>query len=236
MALPMYKHPTYTLKLPATGKEVKYRPFLVKDEKNLLLAQQSEIEMNMIDTLKNVIKDCILSKDVDVEELPIFDLEYIFTQLRTKSVGENVELLFTCSNEECKEQTKISFKIDPKLEIPEGHSCKIDLFDDVGVMMKYANVEMLKEISNLDLSNPDQIVKLIAKSIDYIYDSESVYPTKEQTEEDLIKFVEGLPRTPTEKIRKFFETTPKLNQLVEYDCPACGKHNEYSVEGIESFF
>jgi hypothetical protein len=83
MALPMYKHPTYTLKLPATGKEVKYRPFLVKDEKNLLLAQQSEIEMNMLDTLKNVIKDCIVSKDVDVEQLPIFDLEYIFTQLRT---------------------------------------------------------------------------------------------------------------------------------------------------------
>lgn len=236
MALPMYKHPTYTLTLPATGKEVKYRPFLVKDEKNLLLAQQSELEMNMIDTLKNVIKDCILSKDIDVEDLPIFDLEYIFTQLRTKSVGENVELLFTCSDIECKEQTKISFKIDPKLEIPEGHSCKIDLFDDVGVMMRYANVEMLKEISNLDLSNPDQIVKLIAKSIEYIYDAESVYPSKEQTEQDMIKFVEGLPRSPTEKIRKFFETTPKLQQVVDYDCPACGKHNEYTVEGIESFF
>lgn len=236
MALPMYKHPTYTLKLPATGKEVKYRPFLVKDEKNLLLAQQSEIEMNMLDTLKNVIKDCIVSKDVDVEQLPIFDLEYIFTQLRTKSVGENVELLFTCSNTECKEQTKISFKIDPKLEIPEGHSCKIDLFDDVGVMMKYANVEMLRDIAKLDLNNPDQIVQLIAKSIDYIYDAESVYPSKEQTEADLVKFIEGLPRTPTEKIRLFFETTPKLQQVVEYDCPACSKHNEYTVEGIESFF
>lgn len=236
MALPMYKHPTYTLKLPATGKEVKYRPFLVKDEKNLLLAQQSEIEMNMLDTLKNVIKDCIVSKDVDVEQLPIFDLEYIFTQLRTKSVGENVELLFTCSNTECKEQTKISFKIDPKLEIPEGHSCKIDLFDDVGVMMKYANVEMLRDIAKLDLNNPDQIVQLIAKSIDYIYDAESVYPSKEQTEADLVKFIEGLPRTPTEKIRLFFETTPKLQQVVEYDCPACSKHNEYAVEGIESFF
>lgn len=236
MALPMYKHPTYTLKLPATGKEIKYRPFLVKDEKNLLLAQQSEIEMNMIDTLKNVIKDCVLSKDVDVEELPIFDLEYIFTQLRTKSVGENVELLFTCSNDACKEQTKISFKIDPKLDIPEGHSCKIDLFDDVGVMMRYANVEMLREIAKLDLNNPDQIVKLICQSIEYIYDAESVYPTKDQSEEDMIKFVEGLPRTPTEKIRRFFETTPKLQQVVEYDCPSCGEHNKYTVEGIDSFF
>jgi hypothetical protein len=236
MALPMYKHPTYTLKLPATGKEIKYRPFLVKDEKNLLLAQQSEVEMNMLDTLKNVIKDCVLSKGVDVEDLPIFDLEYIFTQLRTKSVGENVELLFTCSNDECKEQTKISFKIDPKLEIPEGHSCKIDLFDDVGVMMKYANVEMLREIAKLDLNDPDQIVKLICKSIEYIYDSESVYQSKDQTEEEMIKFVEGLPRTPTEKIRRFFETTPKLQQVVEYDCPSCNHHNKYTVEGIESFF
>jgi hypothetical protein len=110
------------------------------------------------------------------------------------------------------------------------------LFDDVGVMMKYANVEMLRDIAKLDLNNPDEIVQLIAKSIDYIYDAESVYPSKEQTEEDLVKFIEGLPRTPTEKIRLFFETTPKLQQVVEYDCPSCSKHNEYTVEGIESFF
>jgi hypothetical protein len=235
MALPMYKHPTYTLTLPSTGKEVKYRPFLVKDEKNLLLAQQSEVEMTMIDTLKDVVANCVLSKDVKVEDLPIFDLEYIFTQLRIKSVGENVSLMFSCKTG-CGEKTKIDFVIDPKLIKPEGHTPKIDLFEGVGVMMKYANVELLRDISKLDFENPDEILKLIVHSIDYIYDKDSVYHTKDQTEADLIKFVENLPREASLKIKQFFETTPKLQQNVEYDCPKCGTHNVYTVEGIESFF
>lgn len=236
MALPMYKHPVYTLTLPSSGKSIKYRPFLVKDEKNLLLAQQSEEDMTMIDTLKSVIGDCVMDKDVDVNELPIFDLEYIFTQLRCKSVGEEVELLFTCKNQECKKKTKISFKIDPQVVKPEDHTNKIDLFDDVGVVMKYANASILKEISKMDINNPDDIMELIVSSIDYIYDSESIYPAKEQKKEDLLKFVEGLPRNPTEKIKRFFETTPRLQQKIDYDCPACGTHNEYIAEGIDSFF
>lgn len=236
MTLPMYKHPVYTTTLPSTGKQIKFRPFLVKDEKNLLLAQQSEEELNMIDTLKSVIADCILDKEVNVEDLAIFDLEYMFTQLRAKSVGEEVELIFTCKNEECKEKTKISFKIEPELIKPEGHSNKIDLFDDVGVVMKYANASILKDISQLDMTNPDQILNLIVNCIDYIYDAESVYPAKEQKKQDLIKFVEGLPRAPTDKIRKFFETTPRLQQTIKYDCPKCATHNEYVVEGIDSFF
>lgn len=236
MTLPMYKHPVYTTTLPSTGKQIKYRPFLVKDEKNLLLAQQSEEELNMIDTLKTVIADCILDKEINVDDLAIFDLEYMFTQLRAKSVGEEVELIFTCKNDECKEKTKISFKIEPEVIKPEGHSNKIDLFDDVGVVMKYANASILKDISKLDISNPDQILELIVNCIDYIYDKESVYPAKEQKKQDLIKFVEGLPRAPTDKIKKFFETTPRLQQKIEYKCSKCGTHNEYIIEGIDSFF
>jgi hypothetical protein len=236
MTLPMYKHPVYTTTLPSTGKQIKFRPFLVKDEKNLLLAQQSEEELNMIDTLKTVISDCILDKDINVDDLAIFDLEYMFTQLRAKSVGEEVELIFTCKNNECKDKTKISFKIEPELIRPEGHSNKIDLFDDVGVVMKYANSSILKDISKLDTSNPDQILDLIVSCIDYIYDAESVYPAKEQKKQDLIKFVEGLPRAPTDKIKKFFETTPRLQQKIEFDCPKCKTHNDYIIEGIDSFF
>jgi len=236
MTLPMYKHPVYTTTLPSTGKQIKYRPFLVKDEKNLLLAQQSEEELNMIDTLKTVIADCILDKEINVDDLAIFDLEYMFTQLRSKSVGEEVELIFTCKNDECKEKTKISFKIEPEVIKPEGHSNKIDLFDDVGVVMKYANASILKDISKLDISNPDQILELIVNCIDYIYDKESVYPAKEQKKQDLIKFVEGLPRAPTDKIKKFFETTPRLQQKIEYKCSKCDTHNEYIIEGIDSFF
>jgi hypothetical protein len=236
MSLPMYKYPTYTLEMPVTKKKIKYRPFLVRDEKNLLLAQQSEEEINMLDTLKGVITNCIIDKNVNIDELPIFDIEYIFSQLRVKSVGENVELIFTCQNTECKEKTKLSFKIDPKLVIPEGHTNKLELFDDVGVVMKYANTSMLKDIQQMDLSDPDAIVSLIAKSIDYIYDAESVHHAKDEKFEDLVKFVESLPRNATEKIKKFFETTPKLQQKVEFKCPKCEHANSYDVEGIESFF
>jgi hypothetical protein len=236
MALPLYKHPVYNLTLPSTGKEVKYRPFLVKDEKNLLLAQQTEEEVTMIETLKNVIASCIISKDVDVEDLPIFDLEYIFTQLRIKSVGEMVDLIFTCKTTDCGEKTKVSFALKPELiKVPE-HTNKIELFSDVGVVMRYANVNILKEIQKLDLNNPDQILDLIVDSIEYIYDSESVYKRKDQSKEDMKKFVESLPREASQKIKFFFETTPKLQQKIEYDCPKCQAHNEYVTEGIESFF
>jgi hypothetical protein len=236
MALPLYKHPVYVLRLPSTDKEVKYRPFLVKDEKNLLLAQQSEDETTMIETLKNVIASCIITKDVDVDEMPIFDLEYIFTQLRAKSVGENIELIFTCRTKDCGEKTKVSFKIDPKLFKDESHTNKIELFNDVGIVMKYANVSMIKDINKMNLDDPDQILNLIIRSIDYIFDADSVYHTKDQSEKDLKQFVESLPREASEKIKNFFLTTPRLQQKVEYTCPKCSTKNEYTAEGIESFF
>lgn len=236
MSLPMYKFPVYYMTLPSNGMKLRFRPFLVKDEKNLLLSQQSEEESNMLDTLKEVIRGCLIEEKVNVDELPIFDIEYMFTQLRAKSVGENVELLFTCKNKECGEQTKIEFKIDPVLVKPEGHTNKIELFDDVGVVMKYASVPMLADMRKMDLSNPEQIVKLIAQSIDYIYDAESVYPAKEQSEQELIAFVEGLPKDAASKIKVFFDTTPKLQQVVGYTCPKCATENEYTIEGLESFF
>lgn len=235
MALPMYKFPVYFVTLPSNGKKLRFRPFLVKDEKNLLLSQQSEEEANMLSTLKEVIRNCILD-EIDVDDMPIFDIEYVFTELRKKSVGENVELIFTCKNKECGEQTKLEFKIDPVLVKPEGHTNKIDLFDDVGVVMKYASVPMLAEMRKMDMTNPDNIVKMIANTIDYIYDSESVYSAKEQTEEELIKFVETLPKQAALRIKEFFDTTPKLQQKIDFKCPKCSTENEYVVEGLESFF
>jgi len=236
MSLPMYKYPVYSMTLPSTKKVIKYRPFLVKDEKNLLLAQQSEEEMNMLDTLKIVVKDCILDKAINVEDLPIFDLEYLFAIIRSKSVGEDVTLIFTCKNQECKEKTNITFRIDPKLIIPEGHTNKIELFDDVGVVMKYPNAELMKQIEKIQPKDAEGVIDLIVKSIDYIYDKESVYRANEQTQAELIQFVENLPKKPTENIKKFFTTSPRLEQKVEYVCPHCQTENEYTIEGIDSFF
>jgi hypothetical protein len=236
VVLPIYKHPIYTTKLPSSGKEIKFRPFLVKDEKNLLLAQQSEEEVTMIDTVKSVIQDCIVDKKINLEEMPIFDIEWLFCQLRIKSVGEEVSLFFTCKNDECKERTKAAFKINPELVKPEDHSNKIHLYDDVGVVMKYADPILLRKIIKMEETDPIQVLKIIALSIDSIYDKESVYPAKDQSEDELIKFIEALPRNCSDKIKKFFESTPKLMQKIELDCPKCGTKNNYVIEGIENFF
>jgi hypothetical protein len=236
MALPIYKHPIYTTKLPSNGKEIKYRPFLVKDEKNLLLAQQSEEELTMIDTVKSVIQDCIVDKKINLDELPIFDIEWLFCELRVKSVGEEVSLFFTCRNDACAEKTKATFKISPTISKSENHTNKIDLYDNVGIVMKYADPILLKKMLQMNESDPNQVLKIIAGSIESIYDSESVYPAKDQTEEELIKFIEALPRNCADKIKTFFESIPKLVQKVSVVCPKCETDNHYIVEGIENFF
>ena len=236
MTLPIYKHPIYTTKLPSNGKEIKFRPFLVKDEKNLLLAQQSEEELTMIDTVKGVIQDCIIDKKIKLDEMPIFDIEWLFCQLRIKSVGEEVSLYFTCKNTECGEKTKASFKINPELIKSEDHSTKIHIYDDVGVIMKYADPILLREIIKMEESDPNQMLRIVAGSIESIYDAESVYPAKDQSEKELIKFIEALPRDCSNKLKKFFESTPKLAQKVSVVCPKCATNNLYLVDGIENFF
>lgn len=235
MALPKYSYPVYTLKLPSTGKEVKYRPFLVKDEKNLLLSQQSEEEQSMYETLKTVIDSCII-EGVKVQDMAVFDLEYVFTQLRCKSIGEQVELVFTCLNEECKKKGNHTFAINPEVKKNADHTAKIDLFDNVGVMMKYPGTEQMKKIEKLDFTNPDEIIEMIASCIDYVYDDDQVYHTKDQSKKEVLQFVENMPRSASDKIKKFFETMPRLSQTVEYECKHCGEKNEYNVEGIQNFF
>ena len=232
MALPKYSFPIYTLTLPTTGKEIKYRPFLVKDEKNLLLSQQSEEETAMYDTLKTVIASCVVD-DTKTEDLSVLDIEYIFTQLRCKSIGEQVELIFTCQNEKCGQKESHTFDIKPEIIKHPEHTNKIELFDDVGVVMKYPGTEQMKKIMALNLNNPEEIIDMIAAHIDYVYDSEQVYSSSKK---ELVKFIEELPRSASDKIKKFFETMPKLSQTVPYTCKHCGNTHDYTVEGIQNFF
>ena len=173
MALPMMNTPTYSLVIPSTGEKVRYRPFLVKEEKALLIAQQSEETEVMVESLKQVIGGCVLDK-INVEELATFDIEYIFTQIRAKSVGEVVELLFPCDEDHGEDQDKAKLKIsidisNLEVEFPEGHSKKIDLFGDVGVVMKYPSFNVMSKLENLDITNVDNIFDVIASCIDLIY-------------------------------------------------------------------
>lgn len=240
MALPMNNMPTFYLTIPSSGKKVKYRPFLVKDEKALMIAQQSEDLVVMVETLKGVIKSCVL-EDLDVETLATFDIEYMFTQIRGKSVGETVELLFSCDNDHGEQNDKARSKVtlnlsDIEVKKSPEHTNKIELFGDVGVIMKYPTISATKKLEAGGADNIDNVFEVVAESIDYIYQGEDVYYAKEQKKEELLQFLNNLTTEQFIKIQKFFETMPKLSTSVEYKCPICGKEHKKTLEGLQSFF
>lgn len=237
MALPLNSTPVYQLTVPSSNKIVKFRPFLVKEEKALLLAQQSEDPSVMVNTLQEVIKSCV-KEDIDTTKLAIFDLEYIFTQIRAKSVGEEVELIFRCQH--CDdEKAKVNIKIDlteVKVSKDPNHKSKIDLFDDVGVMMKYPNIDIIKKLDNGAFNNIEGVFDIVIDCIDYIYDSNEVYHTSEQSIKEMQEFLNNLTSEQFGKLQQFFETIPKLVKEVEYTCPICSANNKVTLSGIQSFF
>jgi len=240
MALPVMSTPTYTLVIPSTKKSVKYRPFLVKEEKSILIAQQSENIVTMVDTLKSVIKSCILDK-VDADELATFDLEYIFTQIRAKSVGEIIELLFPCDVDhgEQNDKAKVKISIDlTKIEVetPEEHASKIELFGEVGIVMKYPTIEIMSKLEKVDTDDLDNIFDIVAECINFIYEGDKIHYAKEQKKEELITFLGNLNSQQFLKVQQFFATMPRIKKEVEYDCPICNLHHKKVLEGMQSFF
>lgn len=237
MALPKMQTPIYNTIIPSTQQSIKFRPFLVKEEKALLIAQQSEDNNVLVDTLKTIVKSCIQDK-IDVDSLAMFDLEFLLLQIRARSIGEIVELTFRCDTcDDIKAKATISFDLT-KMEVYKdpSHTNKLELFDDVGVVMKYPNIDSIKKFEDMDLDNIDNVFDLIIESIDYIYSGTEIYHSKEQTTKELSDFIENLTQEQFQKIRLFFETMPKLKQDIVYTCPVCEKvHNKY-IEGIETFF
>lgn len=240
MALPFNTTPTYNVTIPSTQENIKYRPFLVKEEKALLIAQHSEDQIVMIDTLKNIIKSCTLDK-INPDTLATFDIEYLFTQIRAKSVGENVDLLFPCDIDHGEDNEKAKVKITFDLtkinvEIPEGHSKKIELFDDVGVIMKYPSINIIKQLENVNMDDIEAVFNIISSSIDIIYNGSEMFHTKEQNKKDVVEFLENLTSNQFNKIQKFFDTMPRLRQSVKYTCPVCSREHDKVLEGLDSFF
>lgn len=240
MALPVMSTPTYNLVIPSTKKSVKYRPFLVKEEKSILIAQQSEDIVVMVDTLKEVIRSCILDK-VDPDSLATFDLEYIFTQIRAKSVGEIIELFFPCDIDhgEQNDKAKVKISIDlTKIEIetPEGHNKKIDLFGDVGIIMKYPTIELMSKLENTNSDDLDNIFDIVTDCIELIYEGDTIHYAKEQKKQELLDFLYNLNSEQFVKIQNFFATLPRIKKDVEYNCPVCGLHHKKTLEGMQSFF
>lgn len=239
MALPQSSTPIYTLKVPSTGKQIKYRPFLIKEEKSLLIAQQSENPTVMVDSLKEVITSCI-KDEIDINSLATFDLEYIFTQIRAKSVGEVVELTLhcdTCPEEDEKAVARVSIDLT-KIEVSKNpeHVLKIALFDDVGMVMKYPTVDVVNKLETVKTTDIEQIFDIVVSCVDYIYNSDEVFHSKEQKKEELLDFLNNLTAEQFGKVQKFFDTMPKLSHAIEYKCPVCGKEHNKVLEGLNSFF
>jgi hypothetical protein len=238
MALPKSTFPIYSMVVPSTEKTVKFRPFRVKEEKNLLIAQQSEDISVMIDTLKGIISTCVLDP-INVDELAIFDIEYMFTQIRAKSVGENVELIFTCAH--CTDKNnKVKIEIDltkiPMIKSP-NHSTKIQLNDSIGVIMRYPRIEALKLVdANKANTDVELAIDAVIDCVHAVYDDKEVFYTADQTREEVVDFIENLSKKEFAMIEDFFVSVPKYEQKIEYTCPACKASNSYTLKGTDNFF
>ena len=237
MALPINTSPTYSVVIPSTKETIKFRPFLVKEEKSLLIAQHSEDQNVMVDTLKGIIRACTLDK-VDPDTLATFDLEYLFTQIRAKSVGEKVDLVFpcdVCTDEKAK--VKLTFDLTQiNVDFPEGHTKKIELFDDVGVIMKYPSINVIKQLESINTSDIESVFNVISSSIDIIYNGDEVFHAKEESKKDIVEFLENLTSQQFGKIQNFFVTMPRLRESVKYTCPVCSLDHDKILEGLDSFF
>lgn len=236
MALPTMDLPTYELEIPSSKKKIKIRPFLVKEEKVLLLALESDDEKNIKQAVFNLLKTCIQSR-VKVENLSTFDLEYIFLNIRAISVGEVVEILITCQDDE---ETKVKYNLnltDVSVIFPEGHTNKIMLNDNTGVIMKYPSFDDFVEgqFSNKEY-NEDGVIKIIANSIDQIFQDEEVYDESTTNKKEFIQFVESLTKEQLEKIQAFFESAPRLEHKFKVTNPKTGVESEYTLRGLQSFF
>lgn len=240
MALPLQNTPTYNMVIPSTGKKVRFRPFLIKEEKSLLIAQQSEDMMVMVDTLKNVIQGCVLDK-INADTLATFDIEYMFTQIRARSVGETVDLLVQCDDDHGEDNEKARVKIIIDLSTIEvekspDHTNKIQLFDDVGMIMKYPTIEVMARLESVNTDDIESVFEIVADCVESIYQGDEVFHASETPREEILQFLNNLTSDQFGKVQGFFLTMPKIRKEIEYKCPVCGKEHKKVLEGMQSFF
>ena len=240
MALPKLEVPTYELELPLSKKKIKFRPFLVKEQKNLLMAMESGDATTIQNNVRDILDVCTLTPGIDVDELPIIDIEYYFLQLRAKSVGELVDLRYRCNNEvegkECGNIMETKYDLNNiKVQQEEQVSPEIQLNERLTVKFKYPQFGMVKSSMMYD-DVADLTFNLIAQSIDWVFDGEQYYYGHEQTTQELLEFIESLNQEQFQKIEKFFENLPKLHENIDMKCKKCGFEHKIEVEGLESFF
>ena len=238
MPLPKIATPTYSMVLPSLEKEINYRPFLVKEEKLLVLALESEDTKQITTAIKAVLKSCVVTKGIKVETLPTFDIEYLFLNIRGKSVGESIDVNIICPDDE-KTSVKVVIDLDDiKVNKTEGHSNQIKLDENLMMELKYPSLdEFIK--NNFDFNDQnamEQSFKLIASCIDKIYNEEEVWVAADCTKKEITEFLESMNSSQFKKIEEFFTSMPKLSHTIKVTNPNTKVESEVVLEGLASFF
>ena len=240
MALPKLDTPTYEIELPVSKKKIKYRPFLIKEQRNLMMALESNETSTIQSSIKDILINCTLTENTDIDKLPIVDIEYYFINLRAKSVGEIVESKYRCNNvvedKECGNIMEKNIDLTKiEVQLPEKIDPEIQLTPKITVKMKYPEFGVVKD--SLKYENINQITfNMIAESIEYIYDGEQFYYGHEAQPGEMLDFVESMNQEQFTKVEKFFEEMPKLKETLNITCGKCGFAHTIEVEGLESFF
>jgi hypothetical protein len=238
MPLPKISTPTYELELPSTGQPIEYRPFLVREEKLLVIALETEDSKQITNAIKNVIKNCILTKNIKVETLPTFDIEYLFLNIRGKSVGEEVDVNIICPDDE---ETTVQVKInidDIQVQKNPEHSKQIKIDDSLAIEMKYPSLDQFIK-SNFDFTNDnnmEQSFDLVASCVEKIYTEEEIWTSSDVTKKEIVDFLEQMNSAQFKKIEKFFETMPKLSHEIKVKNPNTKVESTVVLEGLSSFF
>ena len=239
MPLPKINTPTYDLTLPSTGKKIKYRPFLVREEKILIMAMESEDMTEITNAIVQILSDCILTKDVKVESLATFDIEYLFLNVRAKSVGETVDVNITCPDDG-ETEVEMSIDIDTiKIQKTRGHKNIIKLDDELSMKLRYPSLEQFVE-NNFETaegtSEVGQSLSMITSCVDMIYNTEESWEASDYSKKELDEFIGQLNTKQFKQIEKFFTTMPKLSHKIAVKNPKTGVESEVVLEGLASFF
>jgi hypothetical protein len=242
--LPKIDVPIYELTLPLTNKLIRFRPFLVKEEKILLMAMESDENDSILLAVKQIITNCCLD-EISVDDLPITDIEFLFLNLRARSVNEIVELPYKCNNKvtvngeekECGSIVNLEMNL---LEIhPDVHEKKIDkivLDEKIGLLIRYPSFKIVEEAQKAEGTEVEKLMNVLVGCIDGIYTEETIYYSKDVPKKELLEFIENLTREQFNKIQEFFESMPKIKKEVDFECEKCGYHEKITVEGLQSFF
>jgi len=236
MALPKLTTPTYELEIPSTDEKIKYRPFLVKEEKILMMAMESKASADITQAVKDIVSECTFNK-IDISNMPMFDVEYIFLQIRSKSVGEISKLKLLCPDDE-KTYVDIELNLDEvKVQVGEDHTNKIELDKGMGMIMRYPTIDSFSETGIKDI-NPGNMLDVISTCILQIYEKngEKTYDPKDQTKKELTEFIEQLNTKQFREVQKFFETMPKLKHEITIKNPNTKKENKVTLTGLNDFF